>query len=122
MYLKTAINNCYKEHLGRYGPFTTLEIADGVREDKTVARAYSLDNATGYVILSATGVCLVDGVEITTTTLDLERVRPYYLNDEIHIHLSREGYLRRGGCTPSSQQNRTTQIQVLDLRFDGSST
>lgn len=108
MYLNTAINNCQKR-LGRYGPFTTLEIADGVREDKTVAHAYSLDNATGYVILSATGVCLVNGMEITTTTLDLERIRPYYLN-EIHIHLSREGYLRRGGCTPSSQRNRTTQI------------
>ena len=102
MYLNTAVNNCQK-CLGRYGPFTTLEIADSVQEDKTVAHAYSLDNATGYVILSATGVCLVDGVEITTRTLDLERIRLYYLNEEIHIHLSHEGYLRCGGCMPSSQ-------------------
>ena len=41
------------------GPFATLEITDGIRKDKTVASADRLNNATGNIVLPATGVSLV---------------------------------------------------------------
>ena len=58
-----------------YGPFATLEIADGIRKDKTVASADRLDNAAGNIVLPATGVSLVHGVELGAAALDLECVK-----------------------------------------------
>ena len=84
-----------------------------------MACADCLDNATGYIILSAVGVGLVHHMEITTAALDLESIRLDYLNDKIYVHLSRQGYLRHDECTASFQQNMTTQIQVLGLQFNG---
>jgi hypothetical protein len=87
-----------------------------------VACTDRFDSATGYVILSTTGVCLIHCVELAAATLNLESVRLDYMIDKTHIRLFCGGYLRRGGCTVSFRRNMTTQIQVLDPRFDGSST
>ena len=70
-----VISNRDGECSKRYIPFTALKVTNGVREDETMARADRFDNAADYVILSPTGVCLVHGVELTTTTLDLESIR-----------------------------------------------
>ena len=59
----------------RHLPFTALEIANGVWEDKTVARTYRLNNTTGYVIFSAAGVRPIHRMKLATTTLNLGSVR-----------------------------------------------
>ena len=87
-----------------------------------MARTHCFDNTTGYVILSATGVCLIHRVELGTTALNLEGIRPDYLTNKAYVRLSREDSFQRDGCTASSQQNMTTQIQVPDPQFDDSST
>ena len=107
---------------GGHEPFATLEITDGVWKDKTVARTNRLDNTAGYVILSTTGVRLVHSMELATTALDLERIRPGCLKAKIHLHLSHKGYWQCDGYTVSLRQNMTIRIQVLDPQFDGSST
>jgi len=106
----------------KYIPFTALKIGNSIWEDETVACTDRFDNAAGYVLLSSTRVCLVHRVELAATTLNLESIRLYFIIDKVHVHLSRGGYLRHGRCTVSFQRNMTTQSQVPDPRFDGSST
>jgi len=105
----------------RYIPFAVLEIADGVWEDKAMTRANRFNNTAGYIVLSAAGVCLVHGVELGATTLNLESIRLGDLKGKIHVRLSRGGSFQHGGYTASSQRNMTIQTQVLDPRLDDSS-
>ena len=63
-----------------YRPFTALEITDGIREDKTMACADCLDDATRKIILPATGVGLIHSVELGPTALNLGIMRPSCLN------------------------------------------
>jgi len=65
-----------------YRPFATLEITDGIWEDKTMAGADRFNNTAGNIILPATGVSLVHRVELSATALDLECMRTDYLNRE----------------------------------------
>ena len=63
-----------------YRPFATLEITDGIWEDKTMASADRFNNTAGNIILPTTGVSLVHSVELGATALDLEGMRIGYLN------------------------------------------
>jgi hypothetical protein len=69
-----VINNQQGERSRGYIPFTTLEITNGIWEDKTVACADRFNNTAGYVILSAAGVCLIHCMELGTAALNLESI------------------------------------------------
>ena len=88
-------------------------------EYEAVTSAYHLDDTARHVILPATRICLVHGVELGTTAINLRCVNQYDLRGEIYLHLSRMDSPRRARHILSSRRNRSTLIQALGPQFDG---